>query len=352
MIGALIDKFVLWFVSKAFGLLLAIFVSFPYRQRMSHNNGIAGVGSLRIVDAPERPAHEFFAPGKVYPLRIRHASVTFLDDAMAAVRSISLKFADHHFDSPFDMELNTGRYSLFWSAVSFLKFASMRHQQWGVQYVEFYRKYPDAWRGAVESGRRDVSSFHNQRYYSKTPFLFIGTDGIRRYAKYRVTPFDDEEETGINTDPSEWDEANQRVLPHETRGRNYLKYEYEERVRRREAKYRLQIQLRMPSDDDPEICNNMVPWNEEVYPWMELAVFEIDRVLDWAESTRTTFTVNNMPKTLGVLPAVSIYDYNSLNYMRAHSEIARRARMLSYRVFGIPPPIPDNDNRNCSDWGQ
>ena len=52
-----------------------------------------------------------------------------------------------------------------------------------------------------------------------------------------------------------------------------------------------------------------------------------------------------------MLPAKSIFDYNSLNYLRAHSELARRARILSYKVYGMVPPIPDNDNRNVSDWG-
>ena len=64
-----------------------------------------------------------------------------------------------------------------------------------------------------------------------------------------------------------------------------------------------------------------------------------------------SFSLRNMPKSLGMIPARSIYDYNSLNYMRATTEVARRARLFSYRVFGMVPPIPDNDNRNAEDWG-
>jgi hypothetical protein len=26
--------------------------------------------------------------------------------------------------------------------------------------------------------------------------------------------------------------------------------------------------------------------------------------------------------------------------------------LLSYILFGLPPPIPDNDNRNVSEWGE
>ena len=112
-------------------------------------------------------------------------------------------------------------------------------------------------------------------------------------------------------------------------------------------------QLRTASDDDdPEVFNNMVLWDDRIYPWVDLAYFNIEKVLDWKQSTMTTFSVNNMPKTLGVLSAKSIYDYNSLNYMRSHSEIARKARWLSYKIYGMVPPIPDNDNRNNADWGK
>jgi len=351
-LGELVDKIILWFYAKSFALLIAVFVSFRGRQRMSHNNGVAGEGWLKIVDTPEFPDHPFFTRGTQFPIRIRHASATFLDDAMNCIRSISLKFSHHHWKSPFDIEMNTGAQSLFWNAVSFLRFGKMRQEKWGVEYVEYMRRYPDGVDGSEGALRRDPISFHNLHYYSKTPFLFLGTDGIKRYAKYRVMPSDDEKETGIGTKFSSFDLPNQRVLPFETRGRNFLKYEYMDRVKKSGARYRLQIQLRAASDDDnPEVFNNMVIWDDRIYPWVDLAFFNIEKVLDWKESTMTTFSVNNMPRSLGVLPAKSIYDYNSLNYMRAHSEIARKARWLSYKVYGMVPPIPDNDNRNEEKWG-
>lgn len=349
----LFDLTLLWLYARLFGLMLALLLSFPKRQRMSHNNGIGAAGSLRIVDRPEFPAHAFFAPNRQFPVRIRHASATFLDDAMNCIRSLSIKLSDHHFKSPFDIEMNTGEKSLFWSAASFLQFARLRAEKYGIEYRDYNRKYPDGLAGSQAAGRRHASSFQNLRYYCKTPFLYIGSDGIKRYAKYRALPADLEPETGIARDPSDWDQCNQRILPHETRGRNYLKHEYEDRVRRAPQRYLLQIQTRPAADDeDPEIFNNMVLWDEQAFPWHDLGIMTIDRVLDWRESTLTSFSVNHMPKGLGVIPAKSIFDYNSLNYMRAHSEIARRARLWSYRVFGMVPPIPDNDNRNQSDWGK
>ncbi|MBX2868449.1 MAG: hypothetical protein KTR18_07215 [Acidiferrobacterales bacterium] len=348
-IGRWIDKFILWALAKFFGLALAILMGLKTRQRMSHNNGIAARGSLRIVDQPQFPEHDFFAAGREFPATIRHATATFYDDAMNGIRSMSIKFSHDYFESPFDLEMNTGEVSLFWSAASFMQFARLRREKYGVEYRDYYRKYPEGLQGAEVSLRRNPTSFHNLRFYCKTPFLFVGKDGVKRYAKYRCRPLNNEEETGIITDPSAWDTCNQRILPHETRGRNYLKEEYEERVQNKEANYVLQIQTREAvENEDPEIFNNMVVWDEQEFPWLDLAVIEMDTPLDWTDSNLTSFSLNNMPESLGVLPAESIYDYNSVNYMRSHSEIARKARIFAYKLFGGPEEIPNNDDRNSS----
>jgi hypothetical protein len=135
-LGEAIDKMVLWMTAKGFGWLLALFMSLPHRRRMSHNNGIGAIGWLQVVDNPEFPEHDFFTAGRKFPARIRHASISFLDDAMNCFRSISIKFSDHHFQSPLDLEMNTGERSAFWSAASFLKFGAMGQGKWGVSEVE------------------------------------------------------------------------------------------------------------------------------------------------------------------------------------------------------------------------
>ena len=346
-------KIYLWIFSNFFTWIIVLTLSLTKRKRMSHDNGIGATGKITIVKNPTFPPHKFFSPGRVFDARIRHASATFLDDAMNCIRSMSIKFSRHHIKSEFDIEMNTGEISLFWSAYSFFKFAQLRQEKYGVEYIKYYKKYPEGLTGAQVALRRNPNSFHDLRYYAKTPFRFEGSDNIKRYAKYRVRPFEDIPETGIMKDPSDVDTGNQRILPHETRGRNYLKEEYEERVKTKGAKYIMQIQTRMAQDDDdPEIFNNMVPWDEKAFPWHDLAIIEIDETLDWIESTKSCFSLNNMPKSLGIIPAKSIYDYNSLNYMRAHSETARRARLLSYKLFGYPKEIPNNDDRNSEDWAK
>ena len=77
------------------------------RRRMSHNNGAAGRGKVRIVDDPEFPETEFFEAGREFPCRLRHAAVAYWDDSMHVARSATLKFADTNFESPFYVQMNS-----------------------------------------------------------------------------------------------------------------------------------------------------------------------------------------------------------------------------------------------------
>ncbi|MEM9338607.1 MAG: hypothetical protein AAGA66_07765 [Bacteroidota bacterium] len=340
---------VLWVYTKTFTWLLTIVGSILLRTKMSHNNGIAAVGSIRFVDNPDFPLHPFFEPGKTLPCRVRHAAASFMDDAMRVVRSMSIKMADTSKKSPMDIELNTGETALFWSVASFFRFAKYKKTRFGMQYEEYYRRYPAGVQGAHVGMRRNPTSFTNLKYYSQTPFLYKAEDKVPRYIKYRAIPAEDVPESGLLDEydlkiPTE----NQRILPGETRVRNYLKEEYVERLGAGPVNYRLQVQLHEASDsDDAEIFNCCKKWDEASHPWMDLAEITIKKPLSWKESTRMIFTMKNLPKGLGIIPSYSIYDYNSLNFLRRHSDEARIARRLAIKVFGTPREIPNNDVRNC-----
>ncbi len=339
----------LWLATKAFTWALTLFGSIMARKKMSHNNGIAANGSIRFIDNPGFPLHPFFVPGRTLPCRVRHAAASFMDDAMRVVRSMSIKMADTNYKSPMDIELNTGETALFWSIASFFRFAKYKKTRFGMQYEEYYRKYPTGVKGAQVGMRRNPTSFSNLTYYSQTPFLYKADDNVLRYIKYRTVPSDPVPESGLLDDydmkiPTE----NQRILPGETRSRNYLKDEYAERLRQGPVKYKLQVQMHEASDDDdPEIFNCCRKWDEDSHPWMDLAEITMNKPLDWAESTRMIFSMKNLPKGLGIIPSYSIFDYNSLNFLRKHSDLARYARVWAIKIFGMPPEIPDSDLRNC-----
>lgn len=349
-IGRLIDRFQLFMTAHFFGLAIAIGMGLKTRERMSHNNGIAAKGTFTFDLDPAIPSHPFLEQGKKITCQVRHAMATFYDDAMAAIRSLSIKLSDQPYESPFDMNLNTGSISLFWNAASFLKLAKMRRQKWGIEYQDYYKKYPIGKEGAISTLRRNPTSFSNLTYYAKTPFNFVGDDGVQRYAKYRAIPFDTEEkESGIIPERDVLEPENQRIIPGETRTRNYLKNELSNRLKNQSVKYWYQIQIRdFQENQNESIFNCCVDWDEKEFPWRNIGVIELNEIMDWDSSNTLGFGVSNMPKGLNCIPAKSIYDYNSLNYMRARTEIARKARLLGYKIFGKPIEIPENDNRNSS----
>jgi len=350
LFGKWVDKFQLWTISNLFGLVVAINMGLKNRERMSHNNGIGAKGKFTFDLDPRIPRHPFFEQGKVMPCQVRQGMATFYDDAMSTIRSLSLKLSNHYYESPWDMNLNTGSISLFWNAASFLKLASMRRQKWGIEYSDLYKKYPVAREGAISTLRRNPTSFSNLTYYAKTPFNFKGDDGVQRYAKYRAIPYDpDTVESGMIPERDKFEPENQRINPGETRIRNYLKNELTERLRKGPVKYWYQLQIRDAEEDqDESIFNCCIDWDENEFPWMNVGVIELNEIMDWDSSNKIGFGVSNMPKGLGIIPAKSIYDPNSLNYMRARTEIARKARLFAYKIFGKPQEIPENDNRNSS----
>jgi hypothetical protein len=346
----------LWFWGKFFILLVAL-GSGLHRRRMSHNNGIAGRGTLRIVDDPQFPPTEFFEPGRTFPCRVRHATIAYMDDTIIDVRSGSVKFADSDFASPLDIQMNTGHHCFFWDAKSFLEFAFWRHEHGGHEYEKYYRTYADGRMSAASSFRVDPSSFAKMYYHSHTPFAWHAKDGRPRYVRFRLIPGDRGPEDAA-PDPA-WVEqarndpelapkiADQRAVPGEWRDVNYLKKEWRDRVNAGGVSYVLQVQFHEVSDaDPPEVRNALMPWDESTHPYMDLATVEITEVLTPAESTLMAFEITNHPPSMSILPATSTRDYNSLNYMRKQVVLAIRVRRALQKLLGAPRDLPDDAPHN------
>jgi arachidonate 5-lipoxygenase len=351
----------LWFWGKFFILLIAL-GSGLRRRRMSHNNGVAGRGTIRIVDDQQFPPTEFFEPGRVFPCRIRHACIAYLDDAMHVARSATLKFADSEFVSPFDLQMNSGRHAFFWNARSFLQFAFWRHESGGIEYEKYYHTYHQGRRAASWAFRRNPSSWSQVFFHSQTPFLWKAKDGKRRYVKFRLIPENRGPESAAPTETFvnmvEGDPnlagfiANQRVLPGETHGVNYLKNEWTKRIKERGAIYHLQLQLHeVQPDDSPEVLNPHLYWPEDKYPWMDLATVHITEALTYEQQCRLAFEITNLPPSMAILPAKNIDEYTSLNYMRKQSIWAIRSRLFFQRLIGYPKYYPDDHEHNINPPG-
>jgi arachidonate 5-lipoxygenase len=266
-----------------------------------------------------------------------------MDDTIIQVRAASLKFADSSYESPFDLELNTGTISLFWSARNFIEFVRCREKTNGTAFVRFYDKYPRGLDAAWDGIRKYPTSFAELYYHSQCAQLFIGKDGVRRYAKFRLIPFERGPETGL-VNRSEFNGLwSEEVAPGETRSPNYLKTELLERLRQSKVRYILQIQLHTPvPGESDEIFNCNVQWDPQTHPYHDIATVELEKALSLDENNRMRFSVGHHPPSLALLPATSVDDYNSVNYMRVRAAIAKSMRLMAYKLFGMPRPVPEN----------
>ena len=463
------DKFYLWLLTKWFVSIVTVASLFS-GERMSHNNGIVGRGKLRIEDDPDFPEHDFFQAGKEFTIRLRHASASYVDDSQLVIRSATIKLADSNWESPLDIEMNTGKRALFWSAKNFYYFANNRNETKGFEYESYYDsdqiKFPEQFKelrqeykridtlytklkldetedyaqlkefgmilddievflqklkGAIKKNpvvkddfnfkgtlkdidllQVKINDFRNDkednsdqakadlitqlinkirltineglfgshvsvrfpdsfallRYYSKTCFHFKAKDGKTRYCKYRLHPVPDVSDHGM---PSEevlkvlWDA---RALPGDTRSRSYLKHEYKKRVEEAPVHYKLQIQLHEWDEtiDNEEVFNSHRYWSESTHPWITLGSVEINEILPYKDpkgdtsidANRFMSSLSHQPDSLGVIEAKSVRDYNSVNYMRANSTSAKKARLIYYKLFGMPDDYSDDEK----DWNR
>jgi arachidonate 5-lipoxygenase len=351
-LAALFDRVVLALSTLGITLLIAL-NSFIGKVRMSHTNGITLRGRLRVNADARVPEHDFFEQGRTFVCRVRHGAASFNDDAKLVVRSASLKLSDTRGKSPLDLLMNTGRLPLFWNARTFMQFMRRSIAGKGKHYVPYLKKHPQAAIGGGDSVRRDPVSLHKLVYQTQTSFGFIGRDGVFRYCRYRLVPVPfDGVETGL---PDEFDRNHawlQNPLPDETHNRNYLKDATRQALEAGEVmRYKLQIQLRLPPPDStiqPEWIAAIVAWDEQAFPYLDLADLEVTEAMSVRESNVTWFDISHHPKTLPVPKARSIDDAHSLNHLRMAGVWAVRARLLRYLLTGVPKAIPDS--RKAKDW--
>jgi hypothetical protein len=317
--------------------------SFRNRERMSHENGIVARGRIRVVDKPDIPKNDFFLPGREFSCRLRHASVSLMDDAGLFVRGASLKFADTDIDGPLDLLMNGGTAAPFWNMYTFAQFMYAKMRGGRAHLIPYFQANPRCFENVMSALRLRPDSFASLRYFTQAPFEFRAGDGLLRYCKFRLVPEDGRPETGI---PQEEDLRTpwfQEARPGETLSPNYLKDEYIERVRSRGAKYSLEMQLHewQPDDEREVILNSLYAWEESAHPWKSVANVHIDSIHDQDPyGYHCLFEIANRPDCIGLIEPLSIYDPPSLEYLRIGSAVAGRARLLGIKLFGPPQPVP------------
>ena len=316
--------------------------AFQKKGRTTHQYGVGGAGTLKIVDNPQFPGHEFFQPGKVFPVQIRHGSVRAEDDASMDLRSASIRFAEPGEESPLDILMNTGPRTFrhlaeFWN----FTLASTGNQERKDPNVpvgtEAYCLKEPIFREILAEGmRRAPDTFTQMYYHSKLVNYFKAKDGILRYVKYRLIPEDRGAETGLPTPEQREKPWDKQRLPNETRPKDYLRKEYVERLSGKAAVYHLQLRLHEDMEGDKhEIFTQESQWSEETSPWLDLATVTIDRALSFEETEKLSFDIGRQPSSLGAVPGYTAHDPNSINATRLRVySIAKAMRFLAYKKSG------------------
>lgn len=309
-------------IAAAFG-----FAAFQKNGRTTHKYGVGASGKIKILDNPNIPEHEFFAPGKEFSCRLRHGTVTFEDEAAKDIRSASIKFSDNEEEAPLDLIMNTGDQGFF-NAVEFWQFtmASIKDMKPGESassegLKELFAKDPLQGKLFEEGLRRAPSSFSQLYYHTQLINYFKAKDKKIRFVKYRLTPEDKSTESGIPTGEDAkrpWDQVR---FPNETKPNDYLRTEFKERLSKKNVIYHLQIQLREEDGLSPLDKNSLfrqeVEWEEKNFPWLDLATLTLDKVLSFDETEKLRFNVGRQPSSLGIIEADSPEDPRAINHIRA-----------------------------------
>lgn len=75
--------------------------------------------------------------------------------------------------------------------------------------------------------------------------------------------------------------------------------------------------MHQPSPNDhPQLLHAGRAWDEKPHPWLDLMDISISTELPFDVVERTRYNISNQHSSLGILPAKSIYDYNSISFIR------------------------------------
>lgn len=332
----MIDKLKLHFLTVVVGLLFCLSALIK-RGRATHAFGPGAAGRFKVTDDPQFPEHDLFRAGRTFTAQLRHGTVSSEDEATLDLRGASLKLSDGGPEDSLDLVMNTG-VATFMHAKALWDFTmGLMGGEKGLE--EALTGDPDGFRLFVGSVRRAPSSFAQMYYYSKLPFYFRARDGRLRYVRFRLVPENRGEESGLpdaRDQKAPWFQKRREDCDLPT---DYLRREFRQRLEKGEIVYHLDLSLREATDHDTEeVFSQLQQWDPETSPWIPLGTLTLDGALSEEETERLHFNIARQPKTMGLVPARSIYDPNSVAHMRARVyNWSRRLRFFLYWLTGKMP---------------
>lgn len=322
--------------------------------RATHTVGIMARGTLEVLDAPTVPAHGFFAPGKRYPITLRHASFKgFSDDAVWDGRSASLRVLKSDGsragdeDSEMDLILSNGRTFVLGDAVIFHRWftANLRER------AEILKEYPPFAPSFAEFVR-SPESFTALDYYSQISYLYKDLSGHAEYVRFRLTAKEPRPDSGfVDTGKLELPLDYVPRQPGDTRSPSYLRDDFRTRIESGGVEYLLQVQLRPIAEDEGEnrqALDTTQHWPEESFPFHDLARVKLTEIVPEAEAAQQHLNVGRMPDGLALICTTSARHPASIAQLRSLVyDAASAARLgrpnppdLQRLLDAFPPAAP------------
>ncbi len=286
------------------------------KGRATHKIGVGGRGKLHVQDDLDLPEHEFWRPGRSFTCVIRHANLNNEDDLSADYRGAALRLLDESGRQQLDILMNTGDVTVWCNVAMFCERMWLTLRK---RLPEFYERYPDAldryWGGL----RRAPDNYESLAYYSKLTGMYIDRAGKQWGCRYRLIP---QEWSGQDSGQPTQRDFDGGVLetsrwPEEKRPLDTLRKAYHARLTQAPVAYRLQLAVREAvADHRHTMFDPCQAWDEDAYPWHDLATLQIVEPMPAAELESMALNIVNAPDSLGVFPAESSRDYTSIGWLR------------------------------------
>ena len=108
--------------------------------------------------------------------------------------------------------------------------------------------------------------------------------------------------------------------------------DFQERISEGVIHYKLQIQLHEIQPDDSHLVLHAARvWDQANHPWLDLADVRLTSLLPLNVIECTRCSLENMPLSLSLPPAKTIYDYNSMAHLKSKLQSGSRKESFSLR---------------------
>ena len=277
-------------------------------------------------DLPGIPMHKLFTPATEYPIVFRFANTKgFPDDAIADIRGASFRLLkeDHPndiHDGIHDFCMNSGPTFPFHTAALFKEYTGVKVAG---NITQWLRSQPQMYVDSFYEGIRDPDSYAQLKYYSQLPTFYNATNGDSYFARYRMRPAsgDKDENKKIDKDVYYKKYYGCDCIPRQegdTRSATYLRDELSEKIMNGDTvKFKLEVALHPINDINETLrCNGV--WDEAKYPYREIGVLEINKLLLPSEigQKKLHFNPGYTHPDAAVVRAQSPYDTASVMHLR------------------------------------